>query len=321
MSRFKLPSLKRFVLIWVPLAVVLLLSGSLYWLLNSSSGAAWLWKSVAGLETVDLRSSKVTGDLSSGFVIEDMEYRSEDLDLLVQRAEVKVGPAWWPLSIRVDSLHLNNVSILTRSSAETVPVADEGQDIRNTLASISLPVPLKINDTVLTQVSLQQNGEPSVALAQRVSLQAALDEQLVVDFLDIQAKGFETRLQGFLELESPFNLNATAVGRLEVDGEAGDTVLDVPFNLEGSGNLDKLRLNLASHEMGLQLDSEVVNPVSDPMWEISAKLDQFHWQDEAVVTWLSLVLLIKRLANDGYRFAPTTFSTCVRDYQSDAVLS
>ena len=109
MSRFKSLSIGKIILLGLPLALILVLSCSIYWLLNTASGAAWLWSRVEGLATVDVRSSQVTGDLASGFEIQNLEYRSDTLDVLVGGAGIEAGMVWWPLSVRVDRLSLQDV--------------------------------------------------------------------------------------------------------------------------------------------------------------------------------------------------------------------
>jgi len=94
MSRFSSFSLRKSLLLGLPaliIMVIVLFSGSAYWLLNTSSGASWLWTKLEALDGVDVRSSRVSGDLASGFVISDMEYHSADLDLLVGHTEIEAG--------------------------------------------------------------------------------------------------------------------------------------------------------------------------------------------------------------------------------------
>ena len=225
----------------LPLLVVLLallFSVSAYWLLNTSSGASWLWSRVEGLESIDIRSSRVSGDLASGFIVQDLEYRSANLDVLVRQAEIEAGIAWWPLAIRVDRRSLMKVGVCTRSS-DAHGLDDHGDgDIRDTLGGIELPLPLKANDVVLTGISLQQDDNPQQVLAESVRFKAVLDKRLLIDNLDILATGFEAKLQGYLQFEPPFELAATLEGRFEKPMESGQKALEVPFELEGSGDLD-----------------------------------------------------------------------------------
>ena len=277
MNRLKGMSLKKAILIGLPtmlFLMVLLFSISAYWLLNTASGASWLWGKLETLELVDVRSSKVSGDLASGFIIRDMEYRSPDLDLVVRQAKLEAGFAWWPLSIEVDRLNLQGVEVSTRSSEEPGSNDSGDGDIRSTLAAIELPLPLQLNDIELTDISLQHDDNPRDTLVESVKFKAALDEQLVIDDLDILAKGLAVNLQGHLGLESPFELLMSVEGRFEVAGETGESLIELPFQLESSGDLDKMDLKLISEKFGLQFDAELLEPVSAPAWDAQVVLNR-----------------------------------------------
>lgn len=261
--------------------IALLLSVTAYWMLNTSSGASWLWSRVEGLESFDIRSSRVSGDLASGFVVQDLEYRSTNLDVLARQAEIKAGIAWWPLLIEVERLSVLDVVVLTRSQQDHGSADNGDGDFRDTLAGFELPLPLVIKDGVLSGISIQQDDKPRYALAESVGLKATLHERLEIDRLEIQAARFETKLQGYFQFEPPFDLAATLEGQIDQHGEAGQAVLEIPFKLQASGNLDKVHLQLSSEQSGLQLTGEIVEPVSDPGWDVQATLDQLQSpQDE-----------------------------------------
>jgi translocation and assembly module TamB len=301
MSRFRSLSIKKTILLGLPalvILVVLVLSGSTYWLLNTSSGASWLWHKLEALEVADVRSSRVSGDLASGFVIDDMEYRSTDLDLLIRHTEIEVSIDWWPMSIQVSRLSLQDLEILMRTPSDTTDIANEEADIRTTLGDLELPLPLEIKSAVLTNISLQQDDELPVTLVESVSFQAALDEELVVDYLDVLAAGLDTRLQGYLKLQPPFELAASLQGVFERSGEADSSLITMPFKLETSGNLDSVTLSLASDKFGLKLQGEILEPASSPVWNIEAAMDHQQWPE--VTSGQGVELTDLKLASQGF---------------------
>ena len=304
MSRFKVFSTRKTILLWLPLMLAGLISGSVYWLLHAPGGASWLWNKVQGLEALDIRSSRVTGDLASGFVVQDMEYRSENLDLSVRRLEVEAGPGWWPVSIQLRRLSLQDVDILQRSPAELSQVSKESDDIRDSIELLKLPVPLEIAGAVISNINLQQDDNPPVKIAESVSFRAAIDEQLLVDHLEILAEGLETSLQGSLELESPFNLTVTARGLFEKVLGPNDPAIVLPFNLEVEGDLDKLQLRLDSTKHGLHIVGEILDPVINPAWDIEARLDQIQWLEGQAEQTLELnaLKLVSRGIIDDWSF-------------------
>ncbi len=214
MRLFRKTSVKV-ILLGFPVMVIILFFGTAYWLLNTSSGAAWLWNSLQRSAVIDVRASQVSGNLASGFVIQDMAYRSAGLDLLVQRAEVKAGMAWWPLSVEVGRLVLQDVNVVTRSSAEPEAGAETDGDIRAVLAGLELPVAIVIDDAELTRIKLQGDDGPVLNLFESILFRGEMDKRLVVDQLEVRAADFEASLQGFLQLQPPFELSVSSQGRLD----------------------------------------------------------------------------------------------------------
>ena len=258
MSRTKTISFKKLLLLGLPTALLLLVTASAYWLLYTTSGAAWLWSQVEELAAGSVHSSHVDGDLASGFVIRDLTYRSDSVDLTVSHVEIAAGPGWWPVSIQVQSLGLRDVDIITRSSAGQAKDINGETDFRSALASLDLPVPLKFHNAELTNISLQQGDEPRRTIIESLGFQASLDDRLVVDQLDIHAPGINARLDGHLLLEPPFELLAIVEGRYEMTGETDAADLILPFKLECSGNLDKVQFGFSSHENGMQVGGELL---------------------------------------------------------------
>ena len=280
MSRLKAFLFRKTVLVGLPVALIVLIAGSAWWLLYTSSGAAWLWNRLEGLATVDVRSSRVTGDLASGFVVHGLEYRSAGLDLLAGRAELEAGLDWWPVAVEIRRLTLQDVDITTRTATDTGESGNEESDIRSAIANLQIPAPLTINEALLTNVTLHQVNEPPKALFETVRLRAALDERIVLEYLEVTAADFEGRLQGHLGLEPPFELVAAAEGRFVKTGAAGETVLVLPFELDSSGDLDVLNVTLSSREHGLTLGGEVRDPLNNPVWKIRVFLDHLMLPDE-----------------------------------------
>lgn len=285
MNPFRGFTFRKAMFLGLPLMLVLVVAiilSSVYWLFNSASGAAWVWSKLEGLESVDVRSSQISGDLASGFIIQNMEYRSSGLDLLVRHAELEAGLGWWPLSVQVDRLSLKEVEVMTGSTEDSVENDDDGKDIRNTLAGIEIPLPLIFNEVVLTGISLQQDNQPAILLAESVRFKAALDERLVIDKLDILTTELDANLRGYLGFESPFELAVSVEGRFEMAGEAGQMLVEVPFQLESSGDLDKLLLNLTSQKFGLQAVGEILEPLSRPAWDVEVMLERLQWPQDQI---------------------------------------
>ncbi len=294
---FRAFTFRRTLLVGFPVVLILLLTGSVYWLLHTSNGAAWVWNRVEGLAGFDISASQVKGDLAGGFLVQDLTYRADGFDLKVRKMEVQAGPGWWPPTIEVRKLFLQDVDIFVHAEKSDVQKVNEDFDMRSVLASIQLPVPLEIRDAALTGINLRQEGDPSVMVLGSVRFGMSLDDQLVVEHLDIVAPGFETGLQGYLALAPPFGLSIDAGGRFEKSVGAGGTVLTLPFKLESTGDLDDLKFKLTSSEHGLQIGGDIRDALDRQQWDISAALDDFELPEEMTGQAISLSGL--RLVSQG----------------------
>ena len=297
MSFLRPLSLKKAILTGLPIVFILLVCGSGLWVFKTPSGAAWLWNRLENLEAVDVRSTRVSGDLASGFVVQGLEYRSEGLDLLVKRAEIEAGLILWPLSLRVSGISLQDVSIITRDPVVTDDVQVEGADIRTSIDSLKLPVPLVVDHGLLTHITLEQNGEAASVLAESVSFGLKLDEQLTVDRLEILTAGFESRLRGLLKLEPPYELTAFLEGQLERIDDAGAETLTLPFELNVTGDLDQLRFDIGSDKFGLTLEGQLRDPVRTPSWTFKALANQLDWPGPSAEN--TIVLSNLRMNSEG----------------------
>ena len=147
-------------LIGLPFAVLVFLMVAAFWLLHTDSGARWIWSKVENSGTFVVSSSRTDGNLAEGFNIHGLAYRSADIDVLVDRAEIKAGPGWWPLSIHVQTLSLLDVSIVSHPRNASGKDVQAEADISSILEVLKLPVLLEIHDTLLTNISLQEGDEP-----------------------------------------------------------------------------------------------------------------------------------------------------------------
>ena len=99
----------RMVFIGLPVALVLFVTVSAYWLLNTTSGALWVWGKVEHVAAGAIRVSGIEGDLSTGLILKNIEFQQDDLEVQAQRVELTAGPGWLPFSIQIKGLHVQDV--------------------------------------------------------------------------------------------------------------------------------------------------------------------------------------------------------------------
>lgn len=164
--------------------------------------------------------------------------------------------------------------MLTQATPEPMTGEKGGVDIKSAIGAMKLPVPIKVNEAILHNVTLQNDGEAPVILVKSLRLQASLDENLLVDELEVIRDDIEATLSGQLSLEPPFALSTELEGLYKRSGSTGSVDLLLPVRLNGSGNLDKLQFSLISRDIGLELGGELEALLTEPEWEINGVLDQ-----------------------------------------------
>ncbi len=276
MSRISLKYVSKW-LLYALTAVILVFALAYYWLLHTAPGAAWMWGRLERVTDVSIRSEKVLGDLASGFSIEGLEYRSSDLDLLVRRVELVAGPGWWPLSVEVRKLGLQDVTLRVRESDTTAVAVSRKSALRTTLESLRLPVTLEIHAAAMDNFDLQNGDEPPLRLLNTLALRATLNESLVIDELEVVTPDGSATIQGHLSLEYPYGLSVDVDGRYSKPAKNGLDGLDLPFVLGSVGNLDKLHVSLASSELALDMEGDINDPFDHPQWDIEAVMGDLGW--------------------------------------------
>jgi translocation and assembly module TamB len=277
LSRLRKFSFKKLLLIVLPVGLSVFMVAFVYWLLHTDSGAGWLWQRVESSAAVNVSSSRSYGNLTDGFVIQNLAIRTDGMDVFVGRAEIKTGPGWWPLSIQVRTLSLLDVLLVNHGTEYPGMDSNLGTDIRASLEALSLPLPLVVNQGWLTNLRYQDRDHPPVSLVTTLGFRAVLDDELSVEQLDIVAPNFEAEMNGQLLLQSPFKLTITANGWLELIQERAGAELTFPVTLECSGDLDHLLFSIAVPDQGLELDGELKSMINEPGWDISGVLDHVDW--------------------------------------------
>ncbi len=231
-------------LIAVPATLLLTLTGSGFWLLRSDSGAAWLWGQLEERTAGALSASAVDGNLATGFVIRNLLYQSDGVDLSVNRLKIQVVPGWWPVSVQVEKLAIEDVVIVNKVTGEPAKAVSGDTDIGTALSALDLPVTIQFHNASISNIMLQKGENIPEALLESIRFIAVLDRQLVVDQLEIKAAGVSANLIGYLQLQAPFDLAATLEGRVDVGDESAGFDLKLPFSLMAQGQIDNWSFEL-----------------------------------------------------------------------------
>lgn len=262
----------RMVFIGLPVALVLFVTVSAYWLLNTASGALWVWGKVEHATAGAIRVSGIEGDLSTGLILKNIEFQQDDLEVQAQRVELTAGPGWLPFSIQIKGFRVQDVEITIRTGIEEQRGESQRIDIQATLAGLEPPIPLEIHNAALSNITLQKGDGSLLGFVETLQFSASLDERLVVDQLHVLAPELELTSDANIALQSPHSLDIGMTGHYEMADEEGKTVLDLPFDLELTGDLDKLRFKLLSEDRDIKLEGELHDVARQAAWDIKANV-------------------------------------------------
>jgi translocation and assembly module TamB len=262
--------MKKSLLIGLPLLLLMFLLIAPLWLLASSSGTAWLWYKIENASAGSLHSKSIEGDLASGFVIHKLAYDSAGMEVVIGRAELQMSPAFWPFSIQVEQLRLQDIAVISRTSKDQPGDPIDNMDIPSLIEAMKLPLPVHVHKAELTRISFQKNDMTPVLMADSLSFKLKLDEQLTLEQLMLSSPVIEAAAKANMLLKPPFELTALVDGKLDMPVSPLGQAHKLPFSLKSSGNLERLQFELNSVSLDLDVNGEVRSPLTEPGWDISA---------------------------------------------------
>ena len=157
-------------------------------------------------------------------------------------------PGWWPVSVQVEKLTIEDVVIVNKVTGEPAKTVSWDTDIGTALSALDLPVPILFHNASISNIMLQQGENIPEALLDSIRFKAALDRQLVVDQLEIEAAGVSANLMGYLQFQAPYDLAATLEGRVEVGDDSAGFDIKLPFSLMVQGQI---------HNWSFELDTDM----------------------------------------------------------------
>lgn len=269
MNMFSKRALLKWLLIVLPLVVLALGLAGAGWLLKTNAGANWVWSQVESAASGSLSSVKVEGDLSSGFVIHDMKYLSPELDILTGRALLQVEPGFFPLSVQVRNLQLQDVLVIAQESDVQTQDETANTDFGAAIAALKLPLPVVIQHAEVSNVAYGGKDDSAVVIVGSLTFKLSLDDQLRIDSAVYTSPGVMALAHGSLNLYAPYELVLSLDGELKSADIHKVLNYNIPLAMEFSGDLNELRFRLLSDLLDLQLDGNLLDPGGEPIWDVT----------------------------------------------------
>jgi hypothetical protein len=180
---------------------------ALYGALHTTTGAHFILSSLQGQLAGRLEIAESEGDLSTGLQLRNISYRDAAMSVHAERIQLAVSLDFLPFVVRVKTLNIHSLEVqaLQDHSGNTPPGVNSPADI---LSSLALPVPLAMDELLVTGFAyFDLEGTPVIA-AERLSAAARLDETLEVSTLVLEMENGRYQLEGSLALAAPFPIEA-----------------------------------------------------------------------------------------------------------------
>jgi translocation and assembly module TamB len=263
-------------LLFLPALLIALVAIALGWVLNTGSGARWLWSMVGNATGGALTADELSGDLRSGLRIEGMAYRIEGLDAGVRSVRLQLDLDLLPPSLSFGFIEAEAVEVRTTER----PQRPDGRPPAELLESLALPVPLEFEQVRISGLRVAgADGEQGFA-ADELSLAAHWYRRLEISRLTAKLGENELYMEAGLGLAHPFPLAVDGTGSLHAALAAG---MPDPLRLKARvrGDLGRLRLDLAADEPPLRVTGELADLLQTPRWDLELSSERLGYPLDA----------------------------------------
>ncbi|MEM7053259.1 MAG: translocation/assembly module TamB domain-containing protein [Pseudomonadota bacterium] len=273
------------ILKWLALVLIALLLIMLvlwWWLSSTRSGAEWALAQVHN-RVEQLNWNTLSGSLSDGLVLENVQFRQAGMEAEMDRLELAVGVRpGRPLRVTIKRLHIDGLDIaLPEAQAQEAnePFA---------LGDYSLPITLNLQKVRMRNVVIQpppaeqadaQTVEPIEI--QRLELAGLVHHEIRLDLLELELAPFQLEAKGRQGLSEPWRSELDLGFDWQVDA---DTLQQLQLSTDG--DLQTLMINISAAGPAVAEASLSMYNIDD-VDALSAELELAgalqHWPELALV--------------------------------------
>jgi len=278
----RLPSRLLLATLMLLVIILVIVLGSLTWLLGSEAGGRWVLEQVPGLEVSDFE-----GRLGGDWQASELLYTDGDLQVRIASPLLSWRPGCLTqLMVCLDKVHTGAIAVALPDAA---PEDDEAGDTPFALPDISLPVTIRLADLDIGPVSI--DGETQLDGAY---LSARIGRRdLEIRRLQIKREDLQAGLQGTLRMRDDWPLSL----RLDL---SYDLFEDQPLVTQArlGGSIERLTLNADFSSPWVANIAGRVEPLKEgfPL-ALTLTADQFQG-DQALPEELTLLGLVLSMEGD-----------------------
>lgn len=247
--------------LWLPVASLLVAAAALVWLLETDSGLQWAYAQLRARVPGALETQSLEGKLAGPVRVTGLVYRSDAVDVKIERAQLDWAPAALLLGrVQIEALTVDGIDVAIHETGKP-----------RTSRGFVLPLNVGLSSLRLAGLRIERPGHAPYVVH---SVQAAgfLGQQLVrVGRLKIEAMNFGVDAAGTLALRGDGH------ERLHVQWHAAPSAT---LSIRGSGDIEGSLPHLVltqrlTEPIAATVHAQILEPFADLQWRVDAELPEF----------------------------------------------
>lgn len=273
--------MKRWIrwLLVLPVLLAVFALGSVWFLLHTEAGAAWVIDLAKARVPGTLNAAEAKGNFASGLIIPGLEFESDGLFVQADQVALSFTPRWPPLAIHIHFLELKNLRVQLPEATG----ADEQGSMPQTL---TLPFPVELQRFTLNGLAVIDAGGQSLFQAARLNGAGTFLDKAEFRSMVLETEFGQILGEGALSLEQPYAADANVDANLLIPlaGQQDPLSLRLESRLGGQIEAYKLALDAVAEIGSLGVELEGTVDLQDASLEGEAEWRNFSWpldQEEA----------------------------------------
>jgi translocation and assembly module TamB len=261
-------TLRRLLLLF-PLALILLIAGSWYWLLHTERGANWAWSIAVSASGEALAAGRVSGDLSAGVTLHRLTFANDAVSVSVAEVTAAIDIDLLSRRITVDPAQADGINVELKDGQESAPPVQ----MPDLLEGLQLPVELLLPALALENITVTNAHGSEALLVDAVTLSGQWENEILLDALEFRSPLADGRGSAAVTLTDPqeltLDVDLTAQPELtgqnmpitvsaDLKSDLQSVVVDATATIAGAATRASLtsEIDLQSGELAGQLDWE-----------------------------------------------------------------
>ncbi len=292
----------------VLVALVVLALGAGWWLLYTESGAGRVWAAVTAAVPGELEAETVEGSIAGGLRLGTLAFRNPSLEIEVGQARLALDLDLFPPALDILELSANGVTVRQKGQPEPDQPGDGFS-----LESLVLPLPVNVHALRVTGLKVLDREDEQLFAAAGIELAGRWFESIVLGRVSLESSFADLSGSAELGLRAPYAAGAALDVRYPL--QLGEQAVPLDFDVEADGNLERLRIGLASGDPDIRAEGELLDLLGQPSWDLRVRSGYFQWplEGESPAVRLADVVLESRGGIADYTLAAEGLVTAVAE--------